>query len=127
MGAELISTWAAPLGAAVAFVAGLYQWVDTRRRDLNQRRFEQFHRAFEWLAGQSSSGVRYTDVQQALGAYELMSFPEYRQYSLPIIDYYLQMTDSDLDTSLFRRALITSKRTLSAGRQASPKRGPSNG
>lgn len=104
----------APAGAAVAFLVGLFQWLDTRRRELQAKRFDQFHRAFEWVAGQTASGQPLVDVQQAMATYELANFPEYRDTCLPIINYYLGRTSTEPDDSLFRAALLATQTKLSS-------------
>lgn len=100
------------VGTAAAFLLGLFQWIDTRRHEEQQRRFEQFHRAFEWVAGRTATGQLLVDTQQAMAVYELGLFPEYRDMSLPIIEYYLEKTAAESDGSLFRRALLVTKHRL---------------
>ena len=102
----------APIGAAIVFLVGLYQWADARRRDIEQKRFEQFHRAFEWVAGRTAAGQPLVDVQQAMAIYELTHFPEYKDISVPILDYYLARSASEESTSLFRQALLHAKAKL---------------
>ena len=106
--------WGAPIGAAIGFLVGLYQWADTRRRDLEQKRFEQFHRAFEWVAGRTATGQSLVDTQQAMAIYELTHFPEYKDISVPILNYYLERSTSEADSSLFRQALLHAKAKLEA-------------
>ena len=95
-----------PVGAVVAFAVGVFQWIDTRKREVQTKRFDQFHRAFEWVAGQTAAGQKLVATQQAMATYELANFPEYRETSLPILDYYLNMTRNEADSSLFRRAVL---------------------
>lgn len=92
----------------------MYQWVDTRRRDTAQKRFEQFHRAFEWVAGRTAAGQPLVDTQQAMAIYELTHFPEYKDISLPIIDYYLERSVGEDNSSLLRKALLHAKVNLEA-------------
>ena len=106
----------APIGAAIVFLVGLYQWADARRRDIEQKRFEQFHRAFEWVAGRTASGQLLVDVQQAMAIRELANFPEYRRISIPIIDYYLERSTGEPDRGLLRSALLDAKEQLAASK-----------
>jgi hypothetical protein len=116
MDLDIVLKWAVPIGAAIAFLTGLYQWVDARRRDMEQKRFEQFHRAFEWVAGRTAGGQSLVDTQQAMAIYELTHFPEYKDISLPILDYYLEKCKNESDSSLFRRALLQSKAKLESNK-----------
>lgn len=104
--------WGTPIGAAIAFLVGLYQWADARRRDIEQKRFEQFHRAFEWIAGRTASGQLLVDTQQAMAIYELTHFPEYKDISVPILNYYLERTTGEDNSNLFRGALLHAKAKL---------------
>lgn len=114
MDLDILLKWGTPIGAAIVFLVGLYQWADTRRRDIEQKRFEQFHRAFEWVAGRTAAGQPLVDTQQAMAIYELTHFPEYREISIPILNYYLERSSGQEDSSLFRRALLYAKATLEA-------------
>jgi hypothetical protein len=104
----------APAGATIAFLIGLFQWIDLRKREVQARRFDQFHRAFEWVAGRTATGQSLVDTQQAMATYELANFPEYRATSLPIIEYYLNKTNGEPDSGLFRKALLGAKQKLEA-------------
>ena len=44
------------LGAMVAFLFSMYQYIDTRRAAERNERFDQFCRVFEWVAGRASDG-----------------------------------------------------------------------
>jgi hypothetical protein len=101
--------WGALIGAAIVFLVGLYQWADTRRKDIEQKHFEQFHRAFEWVAGRMAAGQLLVDVQQAMDVYELANFPEYKDISVPILGYSIAGKES---SSLFRQALLHTKAKL---------------
>ena len=98
---------AAALGGVVAFCWSVWQYLDVRRKERQERRLDQFHRAFVWVAGRTEAGVVLVDTQQAMAVYELAAFPEFRHLSLPILDYYLKMTNTEPDDSLFRAALLT--------------------
>ena len=50
-----------------------------------------------------------------MAVYELSEFSEYRDLSLPIINYYLEQTEGEADDSLFRGALLYTKDKLSQG------------
>jgi hypothetical protein len=93
------------VGSIVAFCVAIWKYLDARRRDLESRRFEQFHRVFAWVAGRTPEGNVLVDTQQAVAVYELSEFREYRDLILPIVGYYLAKTTGEPDDSLFRAAL----------------------
>ena len=96
----------------VAFVFSVYQYVDTQRIAERNRRFDQFRSVFVWAAGRTESGVTLVDVQQAIGVYQLSEFPEYRELSLPIIEYFLEQTRREPRDSLFRKSLLHTQMKL---------------
>ena len=114
MDLENLLKWGTPIGAAIVFLVGLYQWADARRREIEQKRFEQFHRAFEWVAGRTATGQLLVDTQQAMAIYELTHFPEYKDISVPILNYYLERSAGENDSGLFRQALLHAKSQLEA-------------
>ena len=102
------------LGAILAFCFSAYQYFDTKKMEERSKRFDQFHRVFEWVAGRTADGHNLIDTQQAMAVYELTEFPEYSSVSLPIIQYYLDQTSNDPDDSLFRGALLYAKSKLTS-------------
>ena len=60
-----------------------------------------------------ADGVILVDTQQAMAVYELSEFSEYRDLSLPIVNYYLNQTEGEADDSLFRAALLYARDKLS--------------
>ena len=84
----------------------MLQYIDVRRREDRTRRFEQFHRVFEWVAGRTAEGKPLVDTQQAIAIYELSEFPEYRHMVIPILSYYLGTIKDEPDDTLFKRALL---------------------
>jgi hypothetical protein len=99
-------------GSVVAFLFTAFKYFNTQRLVEENKRFEQFHKVFEWVAGRTSDGKSLVDIQQAMAVYQLSEFPEYGYMSIPIIDYYLKQTDGESDDSLFRASLLETKRRL---------------
>lgn len=93
------------LGSAIAFLFGVWKYLDTRKLEAKNRRFDQFRQVFVWFAGRDEKGQPLTAVQQAIATYQLAEFPEYKHMSLPVIDHLLQVTASESPPSLFRQAL----------------------
>ena len=59
------------LGAINAFLFSVYQYVVTTRGSEKNKRSEQFHRVFEWVAGRTVEGRPLVDTQQAMVVYEI--------------------------------------------------------
>lgn len=112
---EYVLPYLTLLLSVIAFSFAAWRYLDTRRREIHQRRFDQFHRVFVWVAGKTETGNPLVNTQQALAVYELGEFPEYRRMALPIIEYYLEMTKNDSDGSLFRQSLLTTRDRLIEG------------
>jgi len=107
-----IIAFLAIIGGCISFIVGMYKWIDIRRREEKHRRFEQFHKIFEWVAGRTANGNDLVNTQQAMAVYELSEFPEYKHLSLPILDYYITESSKESDDSLFRKALLETKLRL---------------
>lgn len=95
------------LGSIVAFLVGVWKYLDAKKAEARNKRFDQFRLISSWLSGRTEDGKPLVDIQQAIAAYQLAEFPEYRDISLPIIEYYLGRTADEKDTDLFRRALLS--------------------
>lgn len=100
------------IGSVIAFLFAAFKYINTQKLAEKNKRFEQFHRVFEWVAGRTVDGKPLVDTQQAMAVYQLSEFPEYGYMSMPIIEYYLGKTDMDSDESLFRASLLEAKRRL---------------
>ena len=100
---EIYLPYLTAIGAIIAFLFSAYQYIDTRRVENRNERFEQFRLVFEWVAGRTADGEPLVDTQQAMAVYELSEFSEYRYASLPIINYYLEQTEDEPDDSLLLR------------------------
>ncbi len=103
------------VGSIVAFCVAIWKYLDARKRELENRRFEQFHRVFSWVAGRTPEGNPLVNTQQAMAVYELSQFREYRDMILPIVDYYLTKSAGEPAESLFRGALLFTASRLKSG------------
>jgi hypothetical protein len=74
--------------AAVLF--GAWRYIDTKRAEEQNERFEQFRMVTSWLTGTTEMGQRLTQVHQAIAVSQLREFPEYAFISLPIIEYFIE-------------------------------------
>jgi hypothetical protein len=63
------------LGSVVAFLFGVWKYLDTRKLEARNKRFEQFRQVFIWFAGRDEKGQVLTAVQQAIATYQLQSSP----------------------------------------------------
>ncbi len=100
------------IGSVIAFLFAVFKYLRDQRLSEQNKRFEQFHKVFEWVAGRTAEGKPLMDTQQAMAVYQLSEFPEYAYMSLPIIQYYLDKTNGEPDDSLFRASLLEAKKRL---------------
>jgi hypothetical protein len=100
------------IGSVAAFLFSTLKYLDTRKFESKTKRFEQYRLVCGWLAGRTESGVVLVDIHQAIAAYQLAEFPEYKWISLPMIDYYLERTANDPPTDVFKKALIAVRTKL---------------
>jgi len=100
------------LGSVVAFVFTVLKYLDSKKQQEKNERFKQFHKVFELVAGRTPSGELLVDTQQAMAIYQLAEFKEYSYMILPIINYYLNKSKDEPDDTLFRSALLETKRRL---------------
>ena len=99
--------------AIAAFGFSVMQYNHTNEKDVESRRFEQFHQVFDWVAGRTSKGVHLTDMHQVMAVYQLTEYPEYRHMILPILDHYLSKeAERNLPNSPFYKSLLYTKATL---------------
>ena len=108
------------IGGIIAFLFSVVQYVDTKRTEAKNIRFDQYLRVFDWATGQTACGQRLTDTHQAIAIYQLSEFEEYKDLSLPFIDYHLKQsetTDPDdqkrLSARFLKNSLLYSKEKLS--------------
>jgi hypothetical protein len=100
------------IGSVIAFLFAVFKYLHDQRVSEQNKRFDQFHKIFEWVAGRTVEGKSLVNTQQAMAVYQLSEFPEYAYMSLPIINYYLTQTDGEPDESLFRASLLEAKKRL---------------
>jgi hypothetical protein len=100
------------LGSVAAFLFGAWKYLDARKAESKNRRFEQFRQVFIWFSGRDEKGEILTAVQQAVATYQLAEFQEYKSMSLPIIEHLIETTKNESPPSLFRSALIDVKAQL---------------
>ena len=44
------------IGSVAAFCFTVYKYIDTKKNEIKNKRFGQFHRVFEWVAGRTVDG-----------------------------------------------------------------------
>jgi hypothetical protein len=92
-----------PFVGLLAFIFSILKYFDQRKRELREKRFEQYHKLFNIAAGRTIEGQTVTDVHQAQAIYQLREFPEFKEYSLPILKYW--QNKSQGEASLFSEAV----------------------
>ena len=100
------------LGSIIAFLVATFKYIYTQKLAEKNKRFEQFHKVFELVAGRTADGKHLVDTQQAMAVYQLSEFPEYSYMSIPIIEYYLEKTGGEPDETLFRASLLETRSRL---------------
>lgn len=93
----------------MGFFFGAWRYLDTRKFEAKNVRFSQFRQTFIWFSGRTEDGQLLTAVQQAVAAYQLMEFPEFRAMSLPIIEHLLK---EEKNPPLLLDALQAAKKQL---------------
>jgi hypothetical protein len=72
------------LGATIAFIWSVVQFIDQRRGESNERQFEAYHKLIkELVAPDSESGVMWIQRQAAV-VFELRHFPRYYESKLEL-------------------------------------------
>jgi|tagenome__1003787_1003787.scaffolds.fasta_scaffold18207419_1 hypothetical protein len=65
------------VGAAVAFVFSVYQFLSVRKRESRQREFDQYHMLIEKLVAPATGKTEIFQDQQIAVLFELRNFPRY--------------------------------------------------
>ena len=69
------------LGTAVAFVWSVWQYVDQRRRESNNRQFEAYHKLVKELVSPDPGSEVMWIQRQAAVIFELRHFPRYYEFT----------------------------------------------
>jgi len=64
------------VGAAVAFVFSVFQFLSVRKRESHEREFDKYHLLIEHLVSPDEKGALFLDRQIAV-VFELRHFPRY--------------------------------------------------
>src|ERR1022692_1463006 len=75
------ATSLAALGTAVAFVWSVWQYVDQRRRESNDRQFEAYHKLVKELVSPDPESKVLWIQRQAAVIFELRHFPRYFEFT----------------------------------------------
>lgn len=93
------------LGSSLVFLFGVWKYLDARKMEARNKRFDQFRQVSVWFSGRDENGKALTAVQQTIATYQLAEFPEYKHMSLPIIEHLMETTPTEPSTVLFHQAL----------------------
>ncbi len=77
---------AAGVGAAVAFVFSVYQFLSVRKRESRQREFDQYHGLIEKLVSPREGQAQVFLDQQIAVVFELRNFPRYFDVTERVLD-----------------------------------------
>jgi hypothetical protein len=72
------------VGAAIAFVVSLFQFLSVRQRESREREFDKYHLLIEHLVSPDERGKMFLDRQIAV-IFELRHFPRYYECSERIL------------------------------------------
>ncbi|MFM5744692.1 hypothetical protein ACET6W_18585 [Aeromonas veronii] len=73
------------IGTAIAFVIGLFRWIDQRSREQEQRTYEAFHKMICLASGTDESGRTIKMAQQIAAIYQLQRYKQYAFASIPVL------------------------------------------
>jgi hypothetical protein len=80
--------WLTALVSVLTIGVGVWQYIDTKRREERRLRFEQFRQILTSVSGHEA-GQTLRVAQQIAAIYQLTEFPEYRQMCEPTLQYLL--------------------------------------
>jgi hypothetical protein len=72
------------VGAGIAFVVSVFQFLSVRRRESQEREFEKYHALIQRLVAPDEAGVTHLDRQIAV-VFELRHFPRYYECTQRIL------------------------------------------
>ncbi|KAF3980312.1 MAG: hypothetical protein HFP76_02755 [Methylococcales symbiont of Iophon sp. n. MRB-2018] len=55
------------IGSIIAFLLVTLKYFHTQKLVEKNKRFDQFHKVFEWVAGRTEDGKNLVNTQQAMG------------------------------------------------------------
>lgn len=94
--------------AALSFAA--WKYIDTKKDEQKNKRFEQFRLITIWVSGYTEAGQHLSSVNQAIAVYQLTEFPEYASISLKILDYFIELGSKEPSTPNFLMSAFTDAR-----------------
>ena len=105
------------VGTAISFVIGLFQWIDQRNREQEQKQYEAFHKMVGLASGIGDRGETIKMLQQIAAIYQLQAYKKYAFASIPVLKaLQFEIESSDVqsirDTSL-KKALNETIEVLS--------------
>lgn len=74
------------LGSAIVFLFGFFQWLDQRKRELEERNFNAFHKMICLASGATEEGKSVMLAQQIAAVYQLQRYKEYKYATVPILE-----------------------------------------
>ncbi len=90
---NFIKEYSVPIAIVVSLFGGLFkfwQYIDVKRTELKQKRFENYHKLIERLtAPLSGHEDTYIDVQKAT-VFELRNYPEYTDVTKDIFNGWIE-------------------------------------
>ena len=85
-------------GAAFSGVVGFIKWIDQRNRDMEDKRYQSFHRMVCLASGTDETGRTIKMVQQVAAIYQLQRYKQYAFASIPVLDLLLYEIEEARDS-----------------------------
>ena len=109
---SVISLCGTLCGTAIAFIVGLFKWIDQRKREQDQKHYEAFHRMVCLASGTDENGRTVKWPQQLAAIYQLQAYKKYAFASVPVLKA-MQSDTSNVGAEHLREALATTIAALS--------------
>jgi hypothetical protein len=90
-------------GAAISFAIGFWKYLDQRRREERNKRFELFHNLMGRVSAEAETSMNKLPLTQQLAAiYELQHFEDNAYASVPILKHLREVFSDAKDPRAFR-------------------------
>jgi hypothetical protein len=103
-------TYLTSFASIAALIFAAWKYLDTKKAEEKNKRFEQFRLISIWVSGYTEAGQHLNSVHQAIAVYQLTEFPEYASISLKIIDYFIELGGREPSTPPFLLSALTDAR-----------------
>ena len=75
------------LGALIASIIGMFKWLDQRKREQEDKRFQAFHKMVLLASGVDEQGKTVKITQVVAAVYQLQKYRQYAFAAIPILEF----------------------------------------